>query len=142
MKAHDTSYESHWSTPHVEPKKQAQAPKYRPLVLHKLIAFAIWLVWISTFRCSILVQNVRPVVLNQQRAHPTHQDVCRPGCTDNSAQTSSQPFLMAYIPRLQYKSAYLRPKAQPNGATRAVPCSRNYHSYVCSHCLIPTLASY
>ena len=43
----------------------------------------IWLVGINTFRCSILDQNV---VLSQQRAQLTHQDVCRPVCTDNSAQ--------------------------------------------------------
>ena len=38
-KAHNTSNESPWSPPHVEPKKQAQAARYRPLVLHELIAF-------------------------------------------------------------------------------------------------------
>ena len=34
-----TSYESPWSPLRVEPKKPAQTPRYRPLVLHKLIAF-------------------------------------------------------------------------------------------------------
>ena len=72
----------------------------------------IWLVGITTIRCPPEDQNV---VLSQQRAQLTHQDIYQPVRTDNSAQTSPQPFLMAYTPPLQYKSAYLRPKVQPNG---------------------------
>ena len=71
----------------------------------------MWLVEICTFWCSPEDQNV---ALRQQRAQPTHQDVYQPRRTDISAQASSQPFLMAYTPPPQYKSAHLRPKAQPN----------------------------
>jgi len=39
LKAHNTSYESPRSPLRVEPKKQAQALRYRSLVLHNLIAF-------------------------------------------------------------------------------------------------------
>ena len=69
-----------------------------------------WLVGISTFRFSIMDQNV---VLSQQMAQLTHQDTYRRGCTDNSAQASSQPFLMAYIPPLQSKSAILCWRSTP-----------------------------
>ena len=73
----------------------------------------IWLVGISTFRCTCSPED-QNVALRQQRAQLTHQDVYQPIRTDISAQASSQPFLMAYTPPPQYKSAYLRPKAQPN----------------------------
>ena len=72
----------------------------------------IWLVRITTIRCPSGDQNV---VLSQQRAQLTHRDAYQPVRTDNSAQATAQPFLMAYTPPLQYKLAYLRPKAQPNG---------------------------
>ena len=70
-----------------------------------------WLADITTIRWS---PEDKSIVLRQQRARLTHQGICRPSRADISAQASSQPFLMAYTPPPQYKSAYLRPKAQPN----------------------------
>ena len=55
-----------------------------------------WSIGISTFRCSVLDQNV---VLSQQRAQLTHRDIYRPGCIDNTAQASSEPFLLSLHPR-------------------------------------------
>ena len=42
-----------------------------------------WLAGASTVRCSSKGQGI---ALGQQRAQPTHQGVCQPGCTDNLAQ--------------------------------------------------------
>ena len=89
--------------------------------------------------------------MSQQRAQLTHPDVYRPGCTDNSAQASSRPFLVAYIPPIQYKSAYLGQSVTystteqplvPTEATRAVPYSRNCNYCDCCRCPASVLTVY
>ena len=85
----------------------------------------------ARFRCSIL-------------------DTHRPDCTDNSAQASSQPLLMAYIryttPTVQISlfATYSTTEQplDPTEATRAVPCSHNYHYCDCCRCPVSVLTVY